>query len=322
MGFGGVNSLRYRKTVLTKIAQIHKKSFNYAPNIEQYIDSVEPIIDLYWKYYEDCDLDSTIRSKERDNFYNDVDKIIIENFTTWANTVLTINSADITMVYIVIHNQPLNHEILISKLEIFVDNWVLVNKGPVIDLAIVSLDRQSVHTKIVEENTDKGISILEAMKIPKGQNTLKEIRESFENFAKSSDLEKVMYDISDWGNRTSVVRKNENLYRKVLRGLWAKINSYEDAELRSQLINRLWEECLDSVEMCADGHVGRLVNVLCGFDDNFISKMSSKEYFQNNIALIAANDLAPLEMKIKHAKKLMDEVSMPEEERSVWLEAL
>jgi hypothetical protein len=74
--------------------------------------------------------------------------------------------------------------------------------------------------------------------------------------------------------------------------------------------------------MCADGHVGRLINVLSGFDDDFSTQISKMEYFQNNIALIAANDLASQEAKIRHAVKLMNDVGMPEEEREAWLQAL
>jgi hypothetical protein len=46
------------------------------------------------------------------------------------------------------------------------------------------------------------------------------------------------------------------------------------------------------------------------------------DYFQNNMALIAGNDLATTELKIQHAVKLMNDVGMPEEERGAWLEAL
>jgi hypothetical protein len=46
------------------------------------------------------------------------------------------------------------------------------------------------------------------------------------------------------------------------------------------------------------------------------------EYFQNNIALIAANDLASQEATIRQAVKLMNDVGMPEEEREAWLQAL
>jgi hypothetical protein len=71
--------------------------------------------------------------------------------------------------------------------------------------------------------------------------------------------------------------------------------------------------------LCADGHVGRLVNVLVGFDDEFKSNIN-KEYFQNNMSLIA-NSTAPLPLKIEQATKLMDEFGMPEAERGPWLEA-
>jgi len=322
MGFGGVNSLRYRNITLTNIDYNHRKSFEHISDDYKYNLYLENVVNIYWKYYNDCDLGSSIRVKDYEKFYNDVDSIIVKNFSAWANDYLIKNPGNIDYVTKIIYEQPFNDEIILSKLEIFVEHWILVNKGPVIGLAEISSDPQSVHKSIVESNTDKGISILENMEIPKGQNTLKEIREYFTKIAPYSELEKVMKDMTDWGSRPSVMGRNDNLYRKVLRGLWAKIRSYEDPEIRSEIIKRLWEECLDSIEMCADGHVGRLVNVLCGFDDNFISKMSPMEYFQNNIALIAANDVAPLEMKIKHAKKLMDEISMPEEERSVWLEAL
>jgi hypothetical protein len=68
--------------------------------------------------------------------------------------------------------------------------------------------------------------------------------------------------------------------------------------------------------------VGRLVNVLAGFDDDFQSKISPMEYFQNNIALIAASEGVAMEFKVIQAKKLMDEIKMPEGERAAWLEAL
>jgi hypothetical protein len=72
--------------------------------------------------------------------------------------------------------------------------------------------------------------------------------------------------------------------------------------------------------MCADGHVARLVNVLVGFDERFGNNVSPMEYFQNNIALIAAGG-APQRFKVEQAKKLMDYVNMPMADRDAWLEA-
>jgi hypothetical protein len=118
--------------------------------------------------------------------------------------------------------------------------------------------------------------------------------------------------MKDWGSKKQVMDKSKNLYKSVLRGLWAKIMSFND-ELKSELVRRLFEECSEAVGMCADGHVGRLVNVLVGFDEQFKNNISKKEYFQNNMAMIAKSDV-PLAFKIDQAKKLMDE-------RDAWLEA-
>jgi hypothetical protein len=115
------------------------------------------------------------------------------------------------------------------------------------------------------------------------------------------------------------MNKDTNIYKDVLRGLWAKIKTF-DGELKAELTKRLWEECNEALGMCADGHVGRLVNVLIGFDEQFKNSVSPKEYFQNNIALIAASTV-PMAFKLEQAKRLMDDIEMPENERQIWLDA-
>ena len=136
-----------------------------------------------------------------------------------------------------------------------------------------------------------------------------------------SKIKKTLEDMKEWGKRPSVMKKGENVYKATLRGLWAKIKTYEP-ELKVELIKRLFEEAYEAVGLCADGHVGRLCNVLVGFDPEFSCSLSPMEYFQNNIALIAGNIHAPQSTKILQAKALMDDVKMPEEEREAWLEAL
>jgi hypothetical protein len=58
-----------------------------------------------------------------------------------------------------------------------------------------------------------------------------------------------------------------------------------------------------------------------GFDETFKSQVSPMEYFQNNIAKIAENT-APMDFKIEQAKRLMDDINMPEDQRGAWLSAL
>ena len=140
------------------------------------------------------------------------------------------------------------------------------------------------------------------------------------NYRLLSSIEKTIADMRDWGKRTSVMKKGENVYRATLRGLWAKIKTFQQ-EQKDELVKRLFEECQESVEQCADGHVGRLCNVLVGFDADFTCSLSPMEYFQNTIALIAENTHSTHEIKIQQSVALMNEVGMPEGERQVWLDA-
>jgi len=317
------DSFRYRNKTLQRISGCQKQMLKSADNYELMSEYREIMHSVYLEYYNDCNLAWEINRERRDNFYRDVDKIMLDNFRSWMNEVLNGNLVSIKTVYDMIEMHAFNgDDIILVQMEISVDKWVFVNIGPVKQLSHITSNRQSVHENVVEDATRKGISILVAFPIPKKQNTISEIEIAFKKLIVEPQLKKVIADIKDMESRISVVKKDENLYRKVLNGLWAKIRSYTDADVRRELVKRLYDECLDSLETCADGHVGRLVNVLCGFDDDFVPQMSKMEYFRNNIGLIAANDLASHELKVKHAKKLMDDVGMPEEERLAWFQAL
>jgi hypothetical protein len=201
-----------------------------------------------------------------------------------------------------------------------VNIWAMRIAGPVENLGKIATDRQSVHAVSVTKNTNDGIFILEKQLVPIGQKTLAEIEKEWLKVYHDTKVKKVIADMKDWGSRKQVMDKMSNKYKSVLRGLWAKIKTF-DSELKSELTKRLWEECTEALGMCADGHVGRLINVLIGFDEQFKNSVSPKEYFQNNISLIAKSGV-PMAFKLEQAKRLMDDIEMPEEERQVWLEAL
>jgi len=321
MGFGA-NSLRYRKITLQKISSAHKLFLKYGYSEEERTKYINIMYEVYDKYAIDCDFDSIVKLEAMSEFYRDLEKILVDNFRSWVYDVLSDDVMPLEMAYAMIERHPFAEDTLVTQMEIIVDNWVLVHRGPVKELSEISGNRQSIHEDVVEGATEKGVSILTAFPVPTGQKTLSEIGGAFKKIADESKVVTVIADINDWGSRKAVIKKESNLYRNVLKGLWAKIKSYDDEGIRGELIKRLWEECAESVGMCADGHVGRLVNVLSGFDDDFSTQISKMEYFQNNIALIAANDLAPQEAKIRHAVKLMNDVGMPEEEREAWLQAL
>lgn len=257
---------------------------------------------------------------------------IVANFQRWAEKKLEDKTALLDDIDELIFGHPFKD--IQPRLWSLVDIWAITYKGPVAQLSDIVKNEQSIHVRDVEKKTNDGIYILSNMEIPKGQQTLNEITQAFKNRWVTHTYDdrelsacidrlqkKVLDDMKEWGKRPHVMKKGENVYRAVLRGLWAKIKTY-DSEMKEELIKRLWEECSESVELCADGHVGRLVNVLAGFDDDFQSQMSPIEYFQNNIALIAATEGVATVFKVEQAKKLMDDIQMPEEQREAWLSAL
>ena len=205
-----------------------------------------------------------------------------------------------------------------DKLMSIIDIWKIRYAGPVYTLKDFNTS-QSVHANPIIKNTNEGMAMLLKIEIPEGQKTLLEIEKAWSN-KNAWELIHVIRDIKEWGSRKTVMGDQENVYRNVLRGLWVHIKSVTDSELKGELIKRLWEECKESVQMCADGHVARLVNVLVGFDERFGNNVSPMEYFQNNISLIAAGG-APQRFKIEQATKLMDYVNMPKADREAWLEA-
>lgn len=123
-----------------------------------------------------------------------------------------------------------------------------------------------------------------------------------------------------WARRNTIVKENDYLYRNILRHMWAKIQSYPK-DICQELTIRLWEECMESVGMCAQGHISRLINVFSGFDDQYKVTTSSLEQFQDQMASIHTMDISNTEKKAK-AIQLMESLQMPEEDREVWLDAL
>lgn len=188
-------------------------------------------------------------------------------------------------------------------------------------LAGLAEDGQNVHTQAVVNQTNDGITIIRNTEVPEGQKTIDEIFNAWIIAVPEcvEILSPVYEDMRKWGNCRTIIKKNDWEYRKTLRGIWAKIKTYE-GDIRLELTKRLWEECYESVGMCAQGHLSRLANVLVGFDETIKPPSSNKQYFQERIADLSRKDLSTDE-KIRLATELMDEVELPQDERVPWLEA-
>ena len=188
-------------------------------------------------------------------------------------------------------------------------------------LAGLAQDEQNVHTQAINNQTNDGLSVIRSIPVPQGQKTLDEIVNHWITTLPYTipQISVVYEDMKKWGSTNTVIRKNDWEYRTILRGIWAKIKSYE-GEMFTELLKRLWEECYESVGMCAQGHLSRLANVMVGYDESIRPSVSNREEFQTQMAEIAKKEDI-LENKIKEATLLMDTINMPQDERESWLEA-
>lgn len=197
--------------------------------------------------------------------------------------------------------------------------------APPRDLARLAGDNQNVHTQVVSEQTNKATEKLKAVKVPESQQTEKSLalvwipalvgtKVSYGTFLQVST------DINKWFNTKDCRAKDDNLYRKLLRGLVALMNAEKDEERKSEMFRRCWEECQESVGMCCEGHIGRLCNVLVGFDEAFQPPVPFGEILQSKMAAIAGMDVSE-EEKRKLATAFFDEHKTPEADRTAWLDA-
>lgn len=183
--------------------------------------------------------------------------------------------------------------------------------APVGQLHAFVLDNQNVHTGIVNAQTDAGLQVLLDTPVPASQKTADEIRSAW---ASKPNAQSVGADMRRWYRTVSCRTANDNLYKRALDGLWARIKTNPD------LVQRLWEEAVDSVGMCCDGHLARLCNVMVGFDDAFKPQVSTGELLQQRMAAIAAEDIDTL-LKVERAHAVFQELGVPEQERGAWIEA-
>jgi hypothetical protein len=193
---------------------------------------------------------------------------------------------------------------------------------PQTGLGVIARDNQNVHTRVVSEQTNTSTSKLLAVKVPEAQQTEKMMARVWLTSLSINypQFLRVANDVNRWFSTKDCRIEGDNLYRRLLRGLVAKLTAEEDAERRIEMFRRLWEECLEATGMCCEGHISRLCNVLVGFDDDFKPPVAFGELLQSKMAVIAGLDITE-EEKRRQANAFFDEYATPLEERTAWLEA-
>jgi hypothetical protein len=179
------------------------------------------------------------------------------------------------------------------------------------DLHALALDSQNVHTGAVNTQTDEGLELLLKTHVPESQVTMDELAVAW---AGKPMFRPVLQDVYKWYKTSACRTTGDMLYRRALDGLWAR------AKTKPEVVQRLWEECVDARGMCCEGHISRLCNVLVGFDDAFKPAVSLGELLQQKMAAIAAKDAAS-HLKVGEAWAVFEELAIPMEQRMAWMEA-
>ena len=177
-----------------------------------------------------------------------------------------------------------------------------------INLFAFAFDSQSVHRASVQTAMEASLNKLRAVPLPEGMDALEEY------LVIDNDLNPYTL-IHDYTTLTISLTSGPVSYRNTFNHLWAYIRNHEHKE---ELVKRLTEELGDSLDVCANGKLARLVNVVEGYMEG-VSTTSSKELFQNRMAIVAK--MEPSE-RLKEATKAFQEFGIPEGERGAWMEAL
>ena len=202
-----------------------------------------------------------------------------------------------------------------------VDTWQMqkdLKKG--VDLARLAGDGQNLHTQVVVEQTNTALQLLLDQRISPGQRTMDEIMTCWIARWPKTDFKLVFEDMTAWGKTATIYKYNDYAYRYALRGAWAKIKNYPDVP-RMTLEYRLVCECMESVNMCAEGHIARLANVFVGFDEAFQTELSVGEKVGNAMSALSSSTLS-LKEKLEEGQKILTNLGLLPDEQAPWLEAL
>jgi hypothetical protein len=185
-------------------------------------------------------------------------------------------------------------------------------------------DSQNVHTKAVNDQSNKNMEILLAIDtkdIGDKQATIYEIKQAWDTIYATTKVDGRLYDdMRKWWNQASCTQQNDYLYRRLLRRLWFKIKTTENEETRTELTKRLQQECGEAFGLCCAGHINRLCNVMVGFDDRFVQEEPKGVILQNRFAQIAQieDDVE----KYIQATRVIAEQGLTTEEAAPWLDSL
>jgi hypothetical protein len=185
------------------------------------------------------------------------------------------------------------------------------------ELGRLAADGQNVHTRMVTQMEAETIAMLGEPE--PGVNTLAELKLTWNTreFDSPGMRIHVLNDVRRMYNyQLRTDPEQPNTYRVLLDRVWCFIKRHS---MREDLERRLYEEMRDSVQMCHQGHMARLVNALQGFDAAPPPQVSVGERLQTAMSQISELDPAEREAA---ARRVFAELGVEGDAQTPWLEAL
>jgi len=201
-------------------------------------------------------------------------------------------------------------------------------RPPAGTLAAFAADTQNVHTGVVSNQTHEGVKKLLAVPVPSGQadrtkafvaRLLKDCMVA--KMVTQQVATRIYADFDHWYKVSTCRAQADWLYKRVFDGLILTIAANPNGGVKIELFKRLFEEMKDSLGMCCDGHITRLINVLAGFDEAFAPEKSVGEKTQELFAALASKECALLE-KVAEGCLNLRKWGVPEDEWEPWIDAL
>ena len=189
-----------------------------------------------------------------------------------------------------------------------------------IDLAALGRDTQSVHRSSVQDATRKAVVILSARSVPADMEALVEITLAFNdtivNLGANVKDHALLELMNDYYNTEAF----NQMYGNILDRVWAYIRTHAE---RSELVRRLAQEVVGGLNMCVNGKMAHLVNVLYAYDEEITAVMQNetppREIFQAKFATLLS---LPTHERADAAATIFNEHHIPEAERAEWLNPL
>lgn len=193
------------------------------------------------------------------------------------------------------------------------------------DLERFTQDGQNIHTAAANTIVTNANTELEKAEAISG--SLKQIKLRFaeRNFGTPTKRKEVHKDMKKWYSAKEVMRAvgqmeaNDFGYQRLLDKVWGLV---QKSKHKDDLEQRLWEEAVDSLGMCTQGHMTRLANVLQGFEESAEApkvEIPKGERLQTAMAQIAE---LPQNERESAARRVFAELEIPEDRQGSWLEAL